>query len=65
MSVHDAVRQEMLAIYRESDYRIAIGSKESIMPILPPEIYLLKAVVTFSIMTCKMNILLRAGNTVT
>ncbi|MBW1253709.1 DEAD/DEAH box helicase [Pantoea allii] len=27
MSVHDAVRQEMLAIYRESDYRIAIGSK--------------------------------------
>ncbi|MEY8710528.1 DEAD/DEAH box helicase [Mangrovibacter phragmitis] len=27
MSVHDAVRQEMLAIYRENDYRIAIGSK--------------------------------------
>ncbi|CAI1784532.1 DEAD-box ATP-dependent RNA helicase CshA [Serratia ficaria] len=27
MSIHDAVRQEMLAIYRESDYRIAIGSK--------------------------------------
>ena len=27
MSVHDAVRQEMLAIYKESDYRIAIGSK--------------------------------------
>ena len=27
MSVHDAVRQEMLAIYREGDYRIAIGSK--------------------------------------
>ncbi len=28
MSVHDAVRQEMLAIYREGDYRIAIGSKK-------------------------------------
>lgn len=28
MSVHDAVRQEMLAIYRENDYRIAIGSKK-------------------------------------
>ncbi|MEQ5267592.1 DEAD/DEAH box helicase [Klebsiella michiganensis] len=27
MSVHDVVRQEMLAIYRENDYRIAIGSK--------------------------------------
>lgn len=27
MSVHDIVRQEMLAIYRENDYRIAIGSK--------------------------------------
>lgn len=27
MSVHDAVRQEMLAIYREGDYRIAIGSE--------------------------------------
>lgn len=27
MSIHDAVRQEMLAIYRESDYRIAIGCK--------------------------------------
>jgi ATP-dependent Lhr-like helicase len=27
MSVHDDVRQEMLAIYREGDYRIAIGSK--------------------------------------
>ncbi|HEN3345585.1 TPA: DEAD/DEAH box helicase [Yersinia enterocolitica] len=27
MSVHDVVRQEMLAIYKESDYRIAIGSK--------------------------------------
>ncbi|WP_416262290.1 DEAD/DEAH box helicase [Gibbsiella quercinecans] len=26
MSVHDVVRQEMLAIYRENDYRIAIGS---------------------------------------
>ncbi|MEH5670904.1 DEAD/DEAH box helicase [Enterobacter cloacae] len=28
MSVHDAVRQEMLAIYREGDYRIAIGGKK-------------------------------------
>lgn len=28
MSVHDAFRQEMLAIYRENDYRIAIGSKK-------------------------------------
>jgi len=28
MSVHDAVRHEMLAIYREGDYRIAIGSKK-------------------------------------
>ena len=27
MSVHDVVRQEMLAIYKENDYRIAIGSK--------------------------------------
>lgn len=27
MSVHDVVRQEMLAIYKEHDYRIAIGSK--------------------------------------
>ncbi|HCA9524902.1 TPA: DEAD/DEAH box helicase [Klebsiella variicola subsp. variicola] len=27
MSVHDVVRQEMLAIYRENDYRISIGSK--------------------------------------
>ncbi|EHD22154.1 DEAD/DEAH box helicase domain protein [Brenneria sp. EniD312] len=27
MSVHDVVRQEMLAIYRENDYRIEIGSK--------------------------------------
>ncbi|MEQ9886723.1 MULTISPECIES: DEAD/DEAH box helicase [Pectobacterium] len=27
MSVHDVVRQEMLTIYRENDYRIAIGSK--------------------------------------
>ncbi|WP_434717852.1 DEAD/DEAH box helicase [Raoultella ornithinolytica] len=27
MSVHDVVRQEMLAIYRENDYRIKIGSK--------------------------------------
>lgn len=27
MSVYDVVRQEMLAIYRENDYRIAIGSK--------------------------------------
>ncbi|MBT1427441.1 DEAD/DEAH box helicase [Dickeya dianthicola] len=27
MSVHDVVRQEMLSIYRENDYRIAIGSK--------------------------------------
>ncbi|MBN3114420.1 DEAD/DEAH box helicase [Pectobacterium brasiliense] len=27
MSVHDVVRQEMLAVYRENDYRIAIGSK--------------------------------------
>lgn len=27
MSVHDVVRQEMLAIYQENDYRIAIGSK--------------------------------------
>ncbi|PWF51791.1 DEAD/DEAH box helicase [[Kluyvera] intestini] len=27
MSIHDAVRQEMLAIYRENDYRIAIGNK--------------------------------------
>ncbi|EKN5129582.1 DEAD/DEAH box helicase [Yersinia enterocolitica] len=27
MYVHDVVRQEMLAIYRENDYRIKIGSK--------------------------------------
>ncbi|CNB20039.1 ATP-dependent DNA helicase RecQ [Yersinia ruckeri] len=27
MSVHDVVRQEMLAIYQENDYRIAIDSK--------------------------------------
>lgn len=27
MSVHDVVRQEMLAIYREHDYRIAVGSQ--------------------------------------
>ncbi|HBE9077498.1 DEAD/DEAH box helicase [Serratia fonticola] len=27
MSVHDVVRQEMLAIYRENDYRIAVGSQ--------------------------------------
>ncbi|MFQ6287440.1 DEAD/DEAH box helicase [Yersinia enterocolitica] len=27
MFVHDVVRQEMLAIYRENDYRIEIGSK--------------------------------------
>ncbi|MCK2180648.1 DEAD/DEAH box helicase [Hafnia paralvei] len=27
MSVHDVVRQEMLAIYRENDYRIAVGNK--------------------------------------
>ncbi|EPD8213122.1 DEAD/DEAH box helicase [Yersinia enterocolitica] len=27
MSVHDVVRQEMLAIYKENDYRIVIGSK--------------------------------------
>ncbi|MFV0264244.1 MAG: DEAD/DEAH box helicase [Kluyvera sp.] len=27
MSVHDVVRQEMLAIYRENDYRISVGSK--------------------------------------
>lgn len=27
MAVHDVVRQEMLAIYRENDYRIKIGSK--------------------------------------
>ncbi|MFJ5335820.1 DEAD/DEAH box helicase [Pectobacterium sp. CHL-2024] len=27
MSVYDVVRQEMLVIYRENDYRIAIGSK--------------------------------------
>ncbi|HBC7422588.1 TPA: DEAD/DEAH box helicase [Serratia marcescens] len=26
MSVHNVVRQEMLAIYRENDYRIAVGS---------------------------------------
>lgn len=28
MSVHDVVRQEMLAIYREGDYRIAIGDQK-------------------------------------
>ncbi|AYM89935.1 DEAD/DEAH box helicase [Serratia sp. 3ACOL1] len=27
MSVHDVVRQEMLAIYRENDYRIAVGNQ--------------------------------------
>lgn len=27
MSVHDVVRQEMLAIYRENDYRITVGSQ--------------------------------------
>jgi ATP-dependent Lhr-like helicase len=27
MSVHDVVRQEMLTIYRENDYRIAVGSQ--------------------------------------
>ncbi|MEL2302941.1 ATP-dependent helicase, partial [Klebsiella pneumoniae] len=27
MSVHDVVRQEMLTIYRENDYRIAVGNK--------------------------------------
>ncbi|GKV80554.1 MULTISPECIES: DEAD/DEAH box helicase [Pectobacterium] len=27
MSVHDVVRQEMLAIYKENDYRIVIGSE--------------------------------------
>ena len=28
MSIHDVVRQEMLTIYRENDYRITIGSKK-------------------------------------
>ncbi|MBS9443064.1 DEAD/DEAH box helicase [Photorhabdus heterorhabditis] len=27
MSVHDVVRKEMLAIYRDNDYRIAVGNK--------------------------------------
>ncbi|MBD2784138.1 DEAD/DEAH box helicase [Xenorhabdus sp. DI] len=29
MSIHDAVRQEMLAIYREGDYRIVVGEHKA------------------------------------
>lgn len=29
MSIHDVVRQEMLTIYREGDYRITVGNRKA------------------------------------
>lgn len=29
MSIHDVVRQEMLTIYREGDYRITVGDRKA------------------------------------
>ncbi|MFP1453454.1 hypothetical protein ACLB1N_30195 [Escherichia coli] len=57
MSVHDVVRQEMLTIYRENDYRISGRQQESIMLMPQPEASSRKEVTTSNATIYKMTVL--------